>query len=84
MTSVSQNPPAVDAADRLGRDAADCRLPQPHHLAAESSPGGPPKSLLAARGAYVMPETGALIKPGRKLGDEYQAANLPVVNPEAL
>jgi hypothetical protein len=37
------------------------------------------ESLLAARGAYVMPETGALIKPGRKLGDEYQAANLPVV-----
>jgi hypothetical protein len=37
------------------------------------------ESLLAARGAYVMPETGALIKPGRKLGDEYQAANLPIV-----
>ena len=37
------------------------------------------ESLLAARAAYVMPETGALIKPGRKLGDEYQAANLPVV-----
>jgi hypothetical protein len=33
----------------------------------------------AARAAYVMPETGALIKPGRKLGDEYQAADLPVV-----
>jgi hypothetical protein len=26
-----------------------------------------------------MPETGALIKPGRRLGDEYQAENLPVV-----
>ena len=37
------------------------------------------ESLLAARAAYVMPDTGALIKPGRKLGDEYQAANLPVV-----
>jgi hypothetical protein len=37
------------------------------------------ESLLAARGAYVMPETGALIKPGCKLGDEYQAENLPVV-----
>jgi hypothetical protein len=37
------------------------------------------ESLLVARGAYVMPETGALIKPGRKLGDEYQAQNLPIV-----
>jgi hypothetical protein len=37
------------------------------------------ESLLAAQGAYVMSETGALIKPGRKLGDEYQADNLPVV-----
>jgi hypothetical protein len=37
------------------------------------------ESLLAARAAYVMPETGALIKSGRKLGDEYQAENVPVV-----
>jgi hypothetical protein len=37
------------------------------------------ESLLAARAAYVLPETGVLIKPGRKLGDEYQEAILPVV-----
>jgi hypothetical protein len=37
------------------------------------------ESLLAAWAAYVMPETGALIKPGRRLGDEYQTENLPVV-----
>jgi hypothetical protein len=37
------------------------------------------ESLVAARQAYVMPETGVLIKPGRKLEDDYQSANLPVV-----
>jgi hypothetical protein len=37
------------------------------------------ESLLAARADYVMPGAGALIKPGRNLGDEYQAENLPVV-----
>jgi hypothetical protein len=37
------------------------------------------ESLVAARAAYVMPETSALIKPGRQLRDEYQAENLAVV-----
>lgn len=37
------------------------------------------ESLLAARAAYVVPETGQRLKPGQKLGDAYQAASLPVV-----
>ena len=36
------------------------------------------ESLLAARAAYKDPATGRKIKPGHKLGDSYQAANLPV------
>lgn len=36
------------------------------------------ESLLAAREAYVAPETGQGMKPGAKLGDEYQAKSLPV------
>jgi hypothetical protein len=39
------------------------------------------ESLLAAHPTYVIPATGALAKPGRKLGDEYQAENRPVVKP---
>jgi S1/P1 Nuclease len=34
--------------------------------------------LLAARQAYQDPATGQRIKPGAKLGDEYQARSLPV------
>jgi len=37
------------------------------------------ESLLAARAAYRVPETGMRIKPGQKLADSYQEANLPVV-----
>ena len=36
------------------------------------------ESLLAAREAYMDPATGLKIKPGTKLGEPYQAANLPV------
>jgi hypothetical protein len=35
--------------------------------------------LLAAREAYQDPTTGKRIKSGTKLGDQYQAKNLPVV-----
>jgi S1/P1 Nuclease len=37
------------------------------------------ESLLAARQAYQVPETGKRIKSGQKLGDVYLEANLPVV-----
>jgi hypothetical protein len=37
------------------------------------------ESLLAARAAYVIPGTDKRLKSGQKLGDEYQAAHLPVV-----
>ena len=36
-------------------------------------------SLLAAREAYQVPETGKRLKPGQKLGDAYLEANMPVV-----
>jgi hypothetical protein len=36
------------------------------------------ESLLAAREAYQVPETGRRVKSGTKLGDAYQAKNLPV------
>jgi hypothetical protein len=35
------------------------------------------ESLLAAREAHVDPANGTRIKPGAKLGEEYQAKNLP-------
>jgi S1/P1 Nuclease len=37
------------------------------------------ESLLAARQAYRVPETGKRLKPGQKLGDAFVEANLPVV-----
>ena len=37
------------------------------------------ESLLAARQAYQVPETGNRLKSGQKLGDAYLEANLPVV-----
>jgi hypothetical protein len=37
------------------------------------------ESLLAARHAYEVPETGKRLKPGQMLGDAYLEANLPVV-----
>jgi hypothetical protein len=37
------------------------------------------ESLLAARQAYVLPETGTRMKSGQKLGEAYLEANLPVV-----
>jgi len=37
------------------------------------------ESLLAARQAYQVPETGKRLKPGQKLGHAYLEANLPVV-----
>jgi len=37
------------------------------------------ESLLAARAAYQVPETGKRLKPGQKLSDAYYNANLPVV-----
>ena len=37
------------------------------------------ESLLAARGACQEPRTGTRIRPGRRLADAYQAANLPFV-----
>jgi hypothetical protein len=37
------------------------------------------ESLLAARQAYQVPETGKRLKSGQKLGDAYTKANLPVV-----
>ena len=37
------------------------------------------ESLLAARQAYQVPETGNRLKPGQKLGDAYQDKSLPVV-----
>jgi nuclease S1 len=36
------------------------------------------ESLLAARQAYQDPVSGQRIKPGAKLGDDYQAKSLPV------
>jgi hypothetical protein len=36
------------------------------------------ESLLAARAAYNVPETGTRLKPGQKLGDAYVKANMPV------
>jgi nuclease S1 len=41
------------------------------------------ESLLAARQAYQVPETGRRLKPGQKLADAYQSTNLPV-GPEAV
>jgi hypothetical protein len=38
------------------------------------------ESLLAARGAYQDPATGKPIKPGTKLADIYQVANLPMAH----
>ena len=37
------------------------------------------ESLLAARQAYQVPETGKRLKPEQKLSDAYLEANLPVV-----
>jgi len=37
------------------------------------------ESLLAARAAYQVPETGKRIKPRLKLAESFQEANLPVV-----
>jgi hypothetical protein len=37
------------------------------------------ESLLAAREAYRVPDTGMRIMPGIKLGDQYFDKNLPVV-----
>jgi hypothetical protein len=37
------------------------------------------ESLLLARAAYEVPETGKRIKPGQKLGQAYLAKHLPVV-----
>jgi hypothetical protein len=37
------------------------------------------ESLLAARDAYLIPGTGKRLRSGQKLGDEYQAKHLPVV-----
>ena len=37
------------------------------------------ESLMAARRAYQVPETGLRLRPGQKLGDAYVEANLPVV-----
>jgi S1/P1 Nuclease len=37
------------------------------------------ESLLAAREAYVDPRTGQRIKPGTKLGLDYDSKNIPVV-----
>ena len=42
------------------------------------------ESLLAARAAYRVPETGMRIKPGQKLADSYQEANLPRSAPPTL
>jgi nuclease S1 len=36
------------------------------------------ESLLAARAAYLIPGTDKRLKPGQKLGDDYQAVHLPV------
>jgi len=37
------------------------------------------ESLLAARQAYQVPETGKRLKPGQKLADVYQDKSLPVI-----
>jgi hypothetical protein len=37
------------------------------------------ESLMAARQAYQVPETGLRLKPGQKLADAYNEANLPIV-----
>jgi hypothetical protein len=37
------------------------------------------ESLMAARAAYQVPETGQRLKPGQKLADAYNEANLPIV-----
>jgi hypothetical protein len=37
------------------------------------------ESLVAARAAYLVPETGKRLKPGQKLSDAYANANMPVV-----
>jgi hypothetical protein len=36
------------------------------------------ESLRAAQAAYLVPQTGAMLKPGQKLSDAYLKANLPV------
>ena len=41
------------------------------------------ESLLAARQAYQVPETGKRMKSGKKLADAYVKANMPIV-PERL
>jgi hypothetical protein len=38
------------------------------------------ESLLSARHAYQVPETGLRLEPGQKLGESYQAASLPVLH----
>jgi hypothetical protein len=37
------------------------------------------ESLLAARQAYQVPESGMRLKPGQELGDAYLNANLPIL-----
>jgi S1/P1 Nuclease len=69
---------------RLGRGQAPApsdTCPQAgwHYSPSSSDEEWATESLLTARVAYTDPATGQRIKPGAKLGDKYQEANLPVV-----
>jgi hypothetical protein len=62
-------------ADLVAMDADESRVP----AQAGTVEDWATESLMAARQAYQDPRTGQRIRPGTKLGDAYQAANLPVV-----
>src|SRR5262245_31655917 len=74
-----------DIIERAGRDedrwlaelvAID--TPEVRQAAIAGSVDWATESLLAAREAYQDPRTGARIKPGSRLADEYQAKHLPI------
>jgi hypothetical protein len=69
--------PEVDAwlADLATLDSADGRL----RAAKGTVEDWATESLLAARRAYQVPETGKRLKSGQKLGDAYLKANLPTL-----
>ena len=61
-------------------DLADLDTPEDREAALQGSvEDWATESLLAARAAYNVPETGKRLKPGQKLGDAYVQANMPVV-----
>jgi len=72
--------PAGQAEDFWLADLAPLDTPENREAASRGTvEDWATESLLAARQAYQVPETGQRLKPGQKLADSYQAANLPVV-----